>query len=180
MSRYLDEQDTDDETGGVALPPVDPEAQRLAIEEAVSLKGLGNTAFGEKDYDEALKHYSAAVKLLKDTRCPRDALILLNRSATFLALKRFVPALYDATQAAEVDPDNWKAHWRQGVALLSMTKKKFRTQQAKAAFEACLKCSTLPADKRDEVTRELSKANALWEKQDAETPPADLSNCAPS
>ena len=153
------------------MPPVDPEAQRLAIEEAVSLKGLGNTAFGAKDYDEALKHYSAAVKLLKDTRCPRDALILLNRSATFLALKRFVPALYDATQAAEVDPDNWKAHWRQGVALLSMTKKKFRTQQAVEAFEACSKCDSLPENKKAEVSAELRKARNRFEQQEAEVCP---------
>jgi tetratricopeptide (TPR) repeat protein len=179
MSTYLEEQDTDDESGAKAIP-LDPEAQRVATEEATSLKGLGNTAFGAKDYDAALKHYSDAINLLKKARCPRDSLILLNRSATYLALKRFVPALYDATQAAEVDPDNWKAHWRQGVALLSMTKKKFRTAQAKAAFETCLKCSSLPADKREEVSRELAKASALWEKQDAETPPADLSNCAPS
>ena len=180
MSEYLNDPDTDDEGVAEGGPAVDPETQRIASEEAAALKTQGNAAFGAKDYDAALTHYSAAVKLLKDARCPRDGLILLNRSATYIALKRFVPALYDATQAAEVDPDNWKAHWRQGVALMSMTKKKFRTQQARAAFEQCLKCSTLPPDKGDEVRRELAKAQALWERQDAETPAADLSNCAPS
>ena len=180
MSDYLNEADTDDEESNREQIAVDPEAQRIASEEAASQKALGNTAFGAKNFDEALTHYSRAIKLLKEARCPRDPLILLNRSATYLALKRYVPAHYDASQAAEVDGDNWKAHWRQGVALMSMTKKKFRTSQAIGAFEACLKCSTLPADKRDEISKELSKAKARLEQQDAETPPADLSNCAPS
>lgn len=181
MSRYLEEEDSDEEGGGgKAQIEMDPEAQRVATEEAQALKTAGNAAFGKQDFAEALVHYSAAVKLLKDTHCPRDALILLNRSATYLALKRFVPALHDATQAAQVDATNWKAHWRAGVALLSMTKKKFRTQQAVEALERCAACATLPADKKDEVNRELRRAKQLLEQQDAETPPADLSNCASS
>ena len=182
MSSYLDEEDSDEEGGGKgkATIEIDPEAQRIALEEALALKTAGNTAFAAKDMDQALVHYSAAVKLLKEAHCPRDAVILLNRSATFLALKRYVPALYDANQAGEVDPTNWKAHWRAGVALLAMTKKKFRTQQAIEALEKCAACPTLPADKNDEVAREIRKARQLLERQDAETPPADLSNCAPS
>lgn len=180
MSSYLDEADTDDEGAAVSDVPVDPEAQRIATEEAAELKAMGNTAFGAKNFEEALTHYSRAIKLLKDARCTRDPLILLNRSATFIALKRFVPAHYDASQAAQVDPGNWKCHWRQGVALMSMTKKKFRTQQAIQAFEATLQCPTLPPDKREELDKELRKAKARLEQQDAETPPADLSNCAPS
>ena len=37
-------------------------------------------------------------------------------SATYLSLKRFVPALHDAIQSANADPTNWKAYWRQVVA----------------------------------------------------------------
>ena len=64
---YLNDPDTDDEaptpSGGL---PADPEAQRVATDQAAALKGLGNEAFGAKDYQGALEHYSAAIKLLKE------------------------------------------------------------------------------------------------------------------
>ena len=36
----------------------------------------------------------------------------------YLALKRYIPAFHDALESANIDPNNWKAYWRQGVALL--------------------------------------------------------------
>lgn len=108
---------------------------------------------------------------------PRDDAILCNRSATYLGLKRYVPACHDAIQAAEVNPDNWKAHWRQGLALMSMGKKKFRSKQAIAAFEKCGNCSTLPENKREDVRKEYMKARALLEKQDAEVSGLFLCYC---
>mgnify|MGYP003386476655 CR=1 len=44
----------------------------------------------------------------------------------------------------------------------------YRSKQAMQAFEACLKCSTLPDAKRDEINRELERAKRRLEKQDAE------------
>lgn len=70
--------------------------------------------------------------------------------------------------ASELDPDNWKGHWRKGVALMSMAKRQFRTKQAIAAFEQCAKCSTLPENKKKDVQNELAKARARYEQQDAE------------
>jgi len=180
MSGYVSGEDSEDESGGGKMPAVDPEAVAIATEEAAALKAQGNAAFSAQDFEGALVSYTAAVNVLKSARAPRDALILLNRSATYLALKRYVPANFDAAQAAEVDPTNWKAHWRQGVALCSMTKKTFRSKQAIEAFERCLSCGTLPEDKVAETQAALSKARQLLEQQDAETPPADLSNCMPS
>lgn len=194
----------------------------------LSLKTVGNEHFGKAEYELALAKYTEAVNLLKKSELPKDPLILLNRSATFLALKRYVPAMSDASQVCDTDPDNWKAHWRRGMALMGMVQKKFRTKEAVEAFEECLKCSTLPANKKSEVTNELAKvikskesilyclcldvlyplvtigelfhccffainfllsifflkfspqAQRRLQKQDDETPPADLSNCAPS
>lgn len=70
--------------------------------------------------------------------------------------------------AVVIDPENWKGHWRKGVALMAMSKRQFRTKQAIEAFESCRKCPTLPADKKAEVVAELSKARARMEQQDAE------------
>ena len=89
---------------------------------------------------------------------------------------------------------------------MSMSPRKFRTEQAIKAFESCLSCGTLPEEKITEVRAELGKAHGLLEKQDAEvrnanlmvdgsqiiiqraviirlfkqTPMANLQNCAPS
>lgn len=67
-----------------------------------------------------------------------------------------------------IDPSNWKGHWRQGVALMAMTKKTFRTKQAIDAFEKCANCETLPGNKHSEVQSALNKARARLEEQDAE------------
>lgn len=73
--------------------------------------------------------------------------------------------------AVAIDPSNWKGHWRKGVALMSMSKRQFRTKQAIEAFESCAACSTLPAEKRGEVAAELNKARVRMEQQDAEVSP---------
>lgn len=176
MSSYLDGDDTDDEK--VDTGPVDPEAQKTASEEALALKEQGNESFKAADYTSALKFYTDALKLLDGAKCPKDSLILLNRSATYLALKRYVPALYDANVAGEIDPSNWKAHWRQGLSLAGMQKKSFRAKHAVSAFTKCLECC--PEAKKAEVSRALQKAKQVLEAIDAETPMPDMSNCMPS
>lgn len=183
MSNYLDTGDSSDEEnkgqkhGNDADASIDKEH---ILELCAGLKTSGNACFSQGEYDGALKDYTAAVNLLKNSKLPKDPLILLNRSATYLALKRYVPALNDANQATEIDPGNWKGHWRKGVALMAMTHKTFRSKQAVEAFEQCSQCSSLPANKTEEVAKELQKARARLGRQEEETPPADLSNCAPS
>ena len=117
---------------------------------------------------------------MKKVNLPSDTIIYANRSATYLALQRYVPACHDAILSSRSDPNNWKADWRQAVALNGMSKKKFRTKQAIEALEKCLSCSTLPEDKKPEVSSLLVKTKQFLQKQDDETPMADMSNCAPS
>jgi len=177
MSSYLD-RDSSDEEGAAVV--VDPVAQELAVLEAAASKALGNEAFGQQNFDAALENYTAAVNVMKAAKCNQDPLILLNRSATYLALKRYVPALYDANQAGEIDPTNWKAHWRQGVALGGMARKSFRAKQAIAAFDKCAACEGLPENKKAEVAQALQKARAVMQAIDDATPMPDMSNCMPS
>ena len=109
-----------------------------------------------------------------------NATLFANRSAVFLSLKKYISALYDAQQSAKIDPKNWKAYWRQGVALLGMTEKRFRSKQAIEAFQKCLECDNLPDEKKSEVMSKMRLARSKLDKQDAETPMPDMSNCAPS
>jgi tetratricopeptide (TPR) repeat protein len=175
MSSYLDKDSSDEEVG-----PVDPVQQEQAIAEALAQKDLGNEAFKSGDYDSALESYTAAVNVMKAAKCKLDPVILLNRSATYLALKRYVPALYDANQAGEIDPTNWKAHWRQGMALGGMARKSFRAKQAVAAFSKCAACESLPDSKKAEVNAALQKARQVMQAIDDATPMPDMSNCMPS
>eukprot|EP00605_Chrysophyceae_sp_TOSAG23-4_P002254 GSChrysophyteH1.ASY1.ANO1.2498.1 assembled CDS len=175
MSSYLDKDSSDEES-----VPIDPVAQEAAAEESKAMKDEGNEAFKTGDYATALEKYTAAVNVLKAAKCKQDPIILLNRSATYLALKRYVPALYDANQAGELDPTNWKAHWRQGMALGGMQRKSFRAKQAIAAFEKCSKCESLPETKKAEVAAALQKARLVMQAIDEATPMPDMSNCMPS
>lgn len=182
MSDYLDQadSDSDNEKNNKNIQNLSKDEIDAIIEQCNILKIEGNNHFSKAEYDLALEKYTNAVNLLKVSNLPKDCLILLNRSATYLALKRYVPALNDANQSVLIDSDNWKGHWRKGVALMSMSKRPFRTKQAIEAFEQCYQCSTLPSNKKSEVMSELNKAKARLQQQDDETPPADLSKCAPS
>lgn len=62
------------------------------------LKNKGNEYYKNSDFDEALKAYTDAINFLKNNKLEKNSVLLLNRSATFLALKRYVPALNDANQ----------------------------------------------------------------------------------
>ena len=115
MSSYLDE-DSDESD---AVKTYTEEEQTIAKETALASKEEGNSFFkqGAEGWDDAVKHYTTGINSLKGAGLDKDpvmATMLLNRSATYLALKRYVPALYDANIAGEIDSDNWKAFWRQG------------------------------------------------------------------
>eukprot|EP00968_Pinguiococcus_pyrenoidosus_P018837 scaffold1954_cov268-Pinguiococcus_pyrenoidosus.AAC.274 len=188
-------------------PAEDPElvagAAKLSLEdateEAAKLKAEGNDAFKSKAYSEAVEKYSKALAALKEAEADPDPVILSNRSggcrgcsrrkrsgsslmvstvAAYIMLQRYVPALRDAQQAGELRPDFWKAFWRQGVALMRMTPKKFRSRAAIAAFEKCAQCSDLPESKVRDVNAELAKARARLAEQEADTPMPE--QCRPS
>jgi tetratricopeptide (TPR) repeat protein len=191
-SSYLNSEDSDsDKEDKIAQNITISEEERLVIiDRTISLKAEGNSYFSKAEYFEAESKYSEAVLLLKKSNLPADTIILLNRCATYLALRKFVPALNDANKgdytlikildshfkikiffsiiAIEIDSSNWKGYWRKGIALMSLSKRSFRTKQAIESFESCLSCSSFPPEKRNEVLNELNKAKARKEQQDAE------------
>eukprot|EP00944_MAST-04C_sp_MAST-4C-sp1_P001942 g1942.t1 len=141
-----------------------------AKEKAAEIKSEGNTLFKNGDFDGAAKKYTDALKVIKQVTGEGDSVLYANRAAAYMGMKRWVPACRDGILSADCDPDNWKAYWRQGVSLMSMVPKRFRTKNAIEAFEKCLKCSTIPANKKGEVEQWLSKARARYQRQEEETP----------
>ena len=124
-------------------------------------KAAGNTAFKAQQYKEATQSYGKAMKLLDKCGQP-DVKIISNRAAAMLAMDKFVAAAFDGQRCIEVDPDWWKGYWYRGQALMKMLKGKppstsmaERCEQAKIAFQDCLKTTTLPDAKRPQVEMEL-------------------------
>lgn len=116
MSNYLNEADSDSDgekrttIGGVEKEPLTEEQTQGILEASAALKAEGNAFFSKSEFEQALEKYTAAVSLLKESNLPKDGLILLNRSATYLALKRYVPALNDANQGNCLATINAKFH----------------------------------------------------------------------
>ena len=81
-----------------------------------------------------------------------------------LTVSCFLPS----SPAITIDRNNWKGHWRKGLALMAMSNSQAHSKQAVDAFENCQKCPTLPYDKIADVANELNKAKARMEQQDTE------------
>jgi tetratricopeptide (TPR) repeat protein len=96
---------------------------------AQALKEKANAAYGRKDYTEALKLYSDALKL-----DPENHILLSNRSVTHYQMKNYVLAIMDALHARKIDQSWLKASYHEGIAALAMK----RYLQAKEAFKRCL------------------------------------------
>lgn len=79
---------------------------------AEQAKKLGNEHFAAKEYEEAIKHYSEAIKL--DSNNP---VYYSNRSACYFAQKNWEAAAADANSCIEKDPKFVKGFYRLALAL---------------------------------------------------------------
>ena len=82
-----------------------------------------------------------------------------NLAACYIALETYVLAAHHAGIATDVDhPTIWKAHWRQGLALIMMAPGTVRLKTAERALEAALACGAdvVPAEMRGKIARALA------------------------
>ena len=80
----------------------------------MSNKEQGNAAFKAKNFEEAIKHYTAAV----EEECAVDVHATLgNRAAAFQNLQRYGEAQADADTCIKMKPDWAKGYIRRGQAL---------------------------------------------------------------
>jgi tetratricopeptide (TPR) repeat protein len=98
MSDYLNSADSGSDDENPGKNEYSEAEIQLKREESAQFKAVGNDHFSKAEYAEALDMYSKSLLALNEVGLPKDAVILLNRSATYLALKRYVPALNDANQ----------------------------------------------------------------------------------
>lgn len=92
-----------------------PEASAANQEKAMAFKKRGNTAYAQKDYQEAVQWYTQALDL-----DPTEATLYSNRSACHVSLGQTEEALTDAVCCVALKPDWTKAHYRLAVARLGV------------------------------------------------------------
>ncbi len=68
---------------------------------AVDEKNKGNAAFAAGKYEEAIGHFTEAIKI-----DPTNHILYSNRSAAYAASKQYDEALKDAEKTVEIAP-NW-------------------------------------------------------------------------
>ena len=87
-------------------------------------KQLGNSAFGQGRFDDAIAEYAKATALLGALPdCKDDLSVVLSNSAEcHLRLKQWPAAEHAATQAVAANPVNKKALFRRGKARVEQQK----------------------------------------------------------
>ncbi|KAL1678207.1 hypothetical protein EV122DRAFT_212555 [Schizophyllum commune] len=76
---------------------MEPAPSEDKVAQAEKIKEQGNAAFKNKQYKEAIDLYSKAIELN-----PSEPAYLTNRAASYIALKRFRPALADCQAAMNI------------------------------------------------------------------------------
>mmetsp|Transcript_3197 Transcript_3197/g.3053 ORF Transcript_3197/g.3053 Transcript_3197/m.3053 type:complete len:268 (-) Transcript_3197:64-867(-) len=78
-------------------------------------KGLGNTAFAAKNYDEAIKYYTEAIVLDK-----KNHVYFSNRSASYAGKKKWESAAIDAKECIKLNPSFIKGYYRLATAQVEL------------------------------------------------------------
>jgi stress-induced-phosphoprotein 1 len=79
--------------------------------QANNFKVLGNAAFADKKYEEAIGHFTKAIE-----HNPNDHVFYSNRSACYASLEDYDKALEDATKCVNLKPDWARGYARKGLA----------------------------------------------------------------
>jgi len=83
---------------------------------AVEAKNKGNAAFSAGNFEEAITHFTEAIKL-----DPTNHVLYSNRSAAYASLKRYSEARADAEKTIELKPDWPRGYSRKGAACFGLS-----------------------------------------------------------
>ena len=118
-STWSQEADSDDEVDRMEYDTSDEELPELDEEmTAGEWKELGNEAYREKRYPDAVKCYSVAITMEPAATPPYQ----LNRAAAYMMMSKFEEALNDCNQSLELDSKNPKAYFRKAGVLKNLKK----------------------------------------------------------
>ncbi|VDI42249.1 Hypothetical predicted protein [Mytilus galloprovincialis] len=106
--------------------------------EADTYRILGNEAFKEKRYHEAIRYYTEGMR-----SCPIkyiDKRLFSNRSLAYIRIRNFFHAFSDANMCIEIAPDNWKGYCWKAYAVSGMIEDGLfpPTMEAMGLASACI------------------------------------------
>ncbi|GFZ16500.1 stress-inducible protein [Actinidia rufa] len=78
-------------------------------------KAKGNAAFSAGNFEDAIRHFTAAIEL-----APKNHVLYSNRSAAYASLHQYAEALTDAEKTVELKPDWAKGFSRLGAAHMGL------------------------------------------------------------
>jgi stress-induced-phosphoprotein 1 len=84
-------------------------------QQAIEAKNKGNQAFSSGKFEEAIAHFSEAIKL-----DPNNHVLYSNRSAAYASLHKYEEALADAEKTISLDP-KWPKVANFAIYLLNQT-----------------------------------------------------------
>ena len=89
------------------------------LQEANKCKELGNQAFKQQDWDEALEQYTKAIDLATNDS-KEKAVFYKNRAAVYLKQDDYQRAALDCDLALEITPNDPKALFRRCIVTLRL------------------------------------------------------------
>jgi stress-induced-phosphoprotein 1 len=96
------------------------------LSQVAALKDKGNAALAANNLEEAVNHYTEAIKL-----DGQNHVLYSNRSAAYAKANKYDLALEDANKTVEIKPDWSKGYSRKGTALAYLG----RLDEAIATYE---------------------------------------------
>lgn len=107
--------------------------------EAVAAKNAGNKSFLDEQYDDAIRHYDQAIRILEDMNTKACAIELgvcyQNRAAANAEIKNYGDSVSDASKAIELNEHYAKAYYRRALCYYN-EKKYYRALQD--IIQACV------------------------------------------
>lgn len=105
-------------------------------------KELGNDKFKDKEFDEAILHYTQGLEQCRgSTQAEERAKLLANRSAALVGVEDYRGALADAEECCALRP-SWPKGWaRKGKALTALSRHKAAAAAYARGLEASLRAS---------------------------------------
>ena len=85
--------------------------------EALKMKELGNQAYKNKEYSQAINYYSKAIQLN-----PQDSNFYSNRALCYFNMENFIDCVADCNRAINLNPAFVKAYKKKASALANQLK----------------------------------------------------------
>ncbi|KAG8201268.1 hypothetical protein JTE90_016754 [Oedothorax gibbosus] len=153
-----------EEIWGVAMQTLDQTEQDdvrielfgTSVERAERMKIIGNQFMKAMRFQEAIKHYTAAIEYDNN-----NAVYYCNRAAAYSKLNEFQNAIKDCEKAVQIDPLYAKAYGRMGLAYISLN----QSESAITAFQKAVEIE--PQNESYQTNLKIA-----LEKKDKPTTPA--------